>query len=62
MRRRRPAAVLISYQDLESLEETLDILADPEAVKSIRESVASKERFTIDDIRADLTARRDSER
>ena len=27
----RPAAVLIGYQDLEALEETLDILSDPDA-------------------------------
>ena len=54
----RPAAVLISYDDLESLEETLEILADPEAVRAIRESLASTERYTIDDIRHDLEARR----
>ncbi len=54
----RPAAVLISYDDLEALEETLEILADPEAVRSIRESLASTERFSIDDIRRDLEARR----
>ncbi|MEW6323684.1 MAG: type II toxin-antitoxin system Phd/YefM family antitoxin [Acidobacteriota bacterium] len=33
----RPAAVLISPEDLESLEETLSILADPEVVRGIRE-------------------------
>lgn len=54
----RPAAVLISYDDLESLEETLEILADPEAVRAIRESLASTERFSIDDIRRDLETRR----
>lgn len=32
----RPAAVLISPEDLESLEETLEILSDPEAVRAIR--------------------------
>ena len=54
----RPAAVLISYDDLESLEETLEILADPEAVRAIRESLASTERFSIDDTRRDLETRR----
>jgi len=54
----RPSAVLISYDDLESLEETLEILADPDAAAAIRESLASRERFTLDDIRGDLEARR----
>jgi len=54
----RPSAVLISYDDLESLEETLDILTDSTAVSEIRESLASTERFSLDDIRRDLEARR----
>ena len=33
----RPAAVLISPEDLQSLEETLAILADPEVMRGIRE-------------------------
>ncbi len=33
----RPAAVLISPEDLESLEETLAVLADHEVVRGIRE-------------------------
>lgn len=36
----RPAAVLISVADLESLEETLDVLSDPEAVAAIRAAEA----------------------
>jgi len=32
----RPTAVLISVADLESLEETLDVLSDPEATAAIR--------------------------
>lgn len=34
----RPVAVLMSVDELESLEETLDILSDPEALADIRES------------------------
>ncbi len=34
----RPAAVLISPEDLESLEETLDLLSDRKAVKELREA------------------------
>jgi antitoxin YefM len=34
----RPAAVLISADDLESLEETLVLLSDPEAMTQIRNS------------------------
>jgi len=53
----RPSAVLISYEDLESLEETLEVLSDPDAMRAIRESLADPERYTADDIRADLQAR-----
>jgi len=38
------AAVLISPDDLESLEETLDILSDPEAMAEIREARAELDR------------------
>jgi PHD/YefM family antitoxin component YafN of YafNO toxin-antitoxin module len=47
-----------SHDDLESIEETLEILADPVAVRVIRESLASRERHSIDEIRHDLEARR----
>jgi antitoxin YefM len=33
-----PAAVLVSPEDLESLEETLAVLSDPELVRQLRES------------------------
>ncbi len=33
----RPAVVLISTEDLASLEETLDILSDPHAIAGVRE-------------------------
>ena len=39
----RPAAVLISIDDLESLEETLEVLGDPVLMASIREGLASYE-------------------
>jgi prevent-host-death family protein len=35
----RPAAALISIDDLESMEETLDVLSDPELMAGIRESL-----------------------
>ena len=34
----RPAAVMLSLEDLESLEETLAILSDPELLASIRQA------------------------
>lgn len=37
-RRGRPAAVILSPDDLESLEETLDILSDPAALREIRKA------------------------
>jgi antitoxin YefM len=36
----RPAAVMLSLEDLESLEETLAILSDPELVAAIRQADA----------------------
>jgi len=35
----RPAAVVVSVDDLESLEQTLDILSQPALIKQIRESL-----------------------
>jgi prevent-host-death family protein len=37
----RPAAVLISAEDLEALEETLEILGDDESVAALREAEAA---------------------
>ncbi len=34
----RPAAVMLSLEDLESLEETLEILSDPVVMNAIREA------------------------
>jgi prevent-host-death family protein len=50
----RPAAVVLSIDDLESLEETLDIMSNPEAMADIREGRAAIEagdvtRFTKED-------------
>ncbi|HWC41264.1 MAG TPA: type II toxin-antitoxin system Phd/YefM family antitoxin [Actinomycetota bacterium] len=36
----RPAAVMLSLEDLESLEETLAILSDPELLAAVREADA----------------------
>jgi antitoxin YefM len=34
----RPAAVMLSLEDLESLEETLEILSDPDLMKALAEA------------------------
>jgi prevent-host-death family protein len=57
----RPAVVLISVDDLESLEETLDVLSDPQLMAEIREAQAEAARgefATEAELRADLAARR----
>lgn len=56
----RPAAVMLSIADLESLEETLAILSDPELMRSIRRSQREAEagkavRLTADEARARIT-------
>lgn len=58
----RPAAVLVSPDDLESLEETLAVLSDPELMRQIREGEAELERgekgATLEELQADLESRR----
>jgi hypothetical protein len=49
---------MISYEDLEALEETLEILSERDAAQAIRESLSDPDRFSIDDIRRDLEERR----
>jgi prevent-host-death family protein len=56
----RPAAVLISPDELDSLEDTLDLLSDPEAMAQLRESRAAVQAgdfVTSDDLRAKYRAR-----
>jgi prevent-host-death family protein len=51
----RPAAVIISPEELESLEETLDILSDPKAMRAIRRAEAeidAGDGLTGDELRA----------
>jgi antitoxin YefM len=50
----RPAAVLISHEDLEGLEETLAALSDPDLMRQIRESeaaAANGDVVSLDDLR-----------
>ena len=57
----RPSFVMIAADDLESLEETLDILSDPEAMASLRrseEEIARGETIPWDDVKAEMDARR----
>lgn len=46
-KRGRPAAVLLSAEDLESLEETLAILSDPQLISSVREGLDAAERDDV---------------
>jgi antitoxin YefM len=57
----KPAAVLISSDDLESLEDTLSILSDPKLVKQIRDgeaALAAGDTASLDELQADLRERR----
>lgn len=56
----RPAAVLISPDELTSLEETLDLLSDPEAMAQLREAkaaVSTGDYVTGDELRAKYLSR-----
>ncbi len=56
----RPAAVLVSPDDLEALEETLDLLSDPRALAEIeqaREEIANGQVVRAEALRAKYLAR-----
>lgn len=67
-----PVAVLLAVDDFESLMETLDILSDPKEAQEILDDIDEADRAiakaeqtgdwsafaTLDDVRADLEARR----
>ena len=55
----RPAAVIMSPADLEALEDTLDLLSDPEAMREIieaREDVREGRSFSAEQLRAKYLA------
>ena len=60
-RKGRPAAVLVSPEDLDSLEETLAVLSDPALMRQIRESEAElehgEEGVTLEELKAELGSR-----
>ena len=50
----RPAAVLISPEDLEALEDTLDLLSDPSAreeIEEAREQIAAAQGIDIEELK-----------
>ncbi len=56
-RKGHPGVVLISADDLEALEETLEILSDPEEVAAIREGQAELDRgegIPLEQVRREL--------
>jgi prevent-host-death family protein len=60
----KPAAVLISTDDLESLEETLAVMSDPSLAAQIRESQtvlgAGESGVELEELRVNLARRRKS--
>jgi antitoxin YefM len=59
----RPAAALIPIDEYEALEETAEILSDPDALAAIETGLAQLERgetVTLDDLRRELGERRDA--
>jgi prevent-host-death family protein len=59
----RPAAALIPIDEYEALEETAEILSDPDALAAIEAGLAELERgeiITLDDLRHGLAERRDA--
>jgi antitoxin YefM len=60
----KPAAVLISQDELEGLEQTLEIISDPAEVAGIRDGLAALVRgdtVPLERLKADLGARRAAE-
>jgi len=63
-RKGRPAAVIVSPDDLESLEESLAVLSDPELMRQISEgeaAVDSDDTMTLEELRESLRRRRDDD-
>lgn len=59
-----PAAVIMSIDDYESMNETLDILADPELTAYLLDYQANPElepSYTLEEVKAELEARRKGE-
>lgn len=59
--RGKPTAVLLAVEDLESLEETLAVLSDPQAMRAIAEAdaeLARGEEEDLETVRAAMRARR----
>lgn len=59
-RRGRPAAVLVPVDEYEALEETAEILSDPDTLEAIDEGLREAERgetVTLADLRRDLRRR-----
>ncbi|HEY5482669.1 MAG TPA: type II toxin-antitoxin system Phd/YefM family antitoxin [Propionibacteriaceae bacterium] len=55
----RPAVVIIAAEDLDSLEETLAIMSDPELLSAVRERASeSTESISKDEMLARLAGRR----
>lgn len=62
-RKGRPAAVIVSPEDLESLEETLAVLSDPGLMRRIRDgeaAVESGDTMTLEELQESLRRRRDA--
>lgn len=56
-----PAAMVVSVAEWESLQETLAVLSDPQAVADLREAKVSRaagEVYSTDEVLADFEARR----
>ena len=57
----RPAAALVPVDEYEALEETAEILSDPNALEAIEaglEEIARDDVVTLDELRQELAARR----
>ena len=57
----KPAAVLVPIDEYEALEETAEILSDPDAIAAIEAGLAELERdetVTLEDLRRELAERR----
>ncbi|MEN9710089.1 MAG: hypothetical protein RL441_81 [Actinomycetota bacterium] len=52
-----PAAILMAIEDFESLEETVEILADAKLLSDIRRSLKTTRRHSLDQIKNDLKKR-----
>ena len=58
----RPPLIIMSQEEFEGWQETMEIMSDPQLVKDIREGMADTETITLEELEAEMHATRNVHR